>query len=290
MAYAVTLRLDVDAAARVRALWDALSAAGFANQAARLGYGPHLTLALLDDAADAARVGQIVREVSADWRAMRLPLSAVAAFPADPATLWLAPTVTAPLLDLHASLCAALPAAHPNYRPGAWIPHVTLAGDVTSDTVGAGIDLIAEQFHAFVAIPDGVDLVRFTPISLLWHARLAASNTRAAEPRQLPSAFNPVSAASFRMTTSRHDHVTRCTDTARLSRLRERHRCCRPTAGAARSAARSGAAMLGWSRPCAGPRSMRTGHSTIGSVTAASIHDANPWLPQQVVRIYSADK
>jgi 2'-5' RNA ligase len=178
MACAVNLRLDVDASARVRALWDALSAAGFANHAARLGYEPHLTLALLDDAADAARLGRIVREVTADWHAMRLSLSAVAAFPADPATLWLAPTVTTPLLDLHASLCAALPAPHPNYRPGAWIPHITLADDVTSDTVGAAIALVAEQFRAFVAILDGVDLVRFPPISLLWHARLAAAKTR----------------------------------------------------------------------------------------------------------------
>ena len=176
MAYAVTLRLDVDAAARVRALWDALSAAGFANHAAMLGYEPHLTLALLDDAADAPRLAQIVSDISADWRAMQLALSAVAAFPADPATLWLAPTVTAPLLDLHAALCRALPAAHPNYRPGAWIPHVTLADDVTSGTVGAGIDLVAERFHTFTAILDRVDLLRFPPITLLWHAHLTAAD------------------------------------------------------------------------------------------------------------------
>jgi len=102
MAYAVTLRLDEEAAARVRALWALLSAEGFANHAARLGYEPHLTLALLDDASDAARLGQTVSDISADWRALRLSLSAVAAFPAERAALWLAPTVTAPLLDLHA--------------------------------------------------------------------------------------------------------------------------------------------------------------------------------------------
>jgi len=177
MAYAVTLRLDVDAAARVRALWEALSAAGFANRAARLGYEPHLTLALLDDTADAPRLGQIVSDISADWRAMRLSLSAVAAFPTGRATLWLAPTVTAPLLGLHADLCAALAAAHPNYRPGAWIPHVTLADDVTSSAIGAGIDLVAQRFQAFTAILDRVDLLRFPPITLLWHAHLAAANT-----------------------------------------------------------------------------------------------------------------
>jgi len=176
MAYAVTLRLDVDAAARVRALWDTLSAAGFANHAARLGYEPHLTLALLDDVADAPRLGQIVSDTSADWPAMRISLSAVAAFPAGPATLWLAPTTTAALLDRHAALCAALPAAHPNYRPGAWIPHVTLADDVTAGTVGAGIDLVAERFHPFTAILDRVELLRFPPITLLWHAHLAAAN------------------------------------------------------------------------------------------------------------------
>jgi len=177
MAYAVTLRLDVDAAVRVRALWDALSAAGFANHAATLGYEPHLTLAVLDDAADAPRLAEIVSDISADWRAMRLALSAVAAFPAVPATLWLAPTVTAPLLDLQAALCAALPATHPYYRPGAWIPHVTLADDVTSGAVGTGIDLVAQRFHTFTAILDRVDLLHFPPMTLLWHAHLAAANT-----------------------------------------------------------------------------------------------------------------
>ena len=82
----------------------------------------------------------------------------------------------AALLDRHAALCAALPAAHPNYRPGAWIPHVTLADDVTAGTVGAGIDLVAERFHPFTAILDRVELLRFPPITLLWHAHLAAAN------------------------------------------------------------------------------------------------------------------
>jgi 2'-5' RNA ligase len=174
MAYAVTLRFDDDAAARVRGLWDTLSAAGFANHAARLGYEPHLTLALLDDA---PRLGEIVSTISADWRAMPLSLSAVAAFPAVPATLWLAPTITAPLLKLHAALCSALPLVHPHYQPGAWIPHVTLADDVASDAVGKGINLIAERFHPFTATLDRVDVLSFRPISLLWHTRLAAANT-----------------------------------------------------------------------------------------------------------------
>jgi 2'-5' RNA ligase len=177
MAYAVTLRLDNDAAARVRVLWDALSADGFANHAAKLGYEPHLTLALLDDSADAPRLGEIVDAISADWRAMPLSLSAVAAFPAVPATLWLAPIVTTPLLYLHAALCAALPSVRPEYRPAAWIPHVTLADDVASGGVGQGINLIAELFYPFTATLDRVDLLRLPPISLLWHARLAAANT-----------------------------------------------------------------------------------------------------------------
>jgi len=180
MTYAVTLPLDVDAAARVRALWDALSTAGFVNHAERLGYEPHLTLALLDDVSDTAGLCQIVSDISADWPAMRLSLSAVATFPSDPVTLWLAPTVTAALLGLHAALCAALPAAHPNYRPGAWIPHVTLADDVTSGTLGAGIELVAERFQSFTVILDRVDLLRFPPITLLWRAPLAAAHTHRA--------------------------------------------------------------------------------------------------------------
>lgn len=177
----------------MRNAWDALSAAGFANYTARLGYEPHLTLALLDDPADAPHLREVVRGISADWRATPLSLSAVAAFPANPATLWLVPTVTAPLLDLHSALCAALPTVLPHYRPGAWIPHVTLAYNIACGSVGEGINLITGRFHPFTATLDRVDLFSFPPISFLWHASLPLP-TRTREPGQPTNAPNVIPA------------------------------------------------------------------------------------------------
>ena len=174
MPYAVTLRLDPADARHVRALWDSLSDAGFSDSAVTLGYVPHLTLAIVDGSVDAAGLIDLVRRTTTGWHALRLQFAALAVFPGEPATLWLAPAVTAYLLECHAELCAALPGVHPHYRRGAWMPHVTLADDLVASATGAALASAAEQFQAFSATFSCVDLLRFRPIELLWQAMLAA--------------------------------------------------------------------------------------------------------------------
>ncbi|HEY1935181.1 MAG TPA: 2'-5' RNA ligase family protein [Acetobacteraceae bacterium] len=172
MPYAITLRLDAVSAGRVRALWDALSAAGFTNGAAALGYAPHLTLAILPDSVDAADLIASVRRATTVWRALPLHLAALAVFAGEPATLWLSPKVDEPLLRHHAALCAALPPLHHHYRPETWMPHVTLADDLAASAAGAAIDVAANHFDPFAATLDAIDVLRFRPIDLLWQARL----------------------------------------------------------------------------------------------------------------------
>lgn len=173
MPYAVTLRLDAAMAAPVEAMWRALAAAGLHDEALALGYPPHVTLGVLPDGADAARLAAIVAERAAGWTAIDLRLAGLGIFVAPEPVLYLAPVPTAALIGRQRDLAAALGdlPADPHYRPDAWVPHVTLAkGGVAGDPgwMGRAWDCLAPLCPALrPGCADRLDLVRFRPVRVL---------------------------------------------------------------------------------------------------------------------------
>jgi 2'-5' RNA ligase len=174
MPYAVTLRLDPVAGARVTAMWTSIAAGG-ASDLLHLGYAPHLTLAVLCEGD--APLQERVRQATAGWRRLNVRFAGFGVFPGPQAVLWLAPVPTAALLSWQRALCDALPADRldPHYRPGNWMPHVTLGEDLTPAALATAYDRTASDWEPFTATLEQVDLVRFRPVSLLWHARLPGS-------------------------------------------------------------------------------------------------------------------
>jgi len=174
MPYAVTLLLDPDCTARIRGLWQALARERLSDSAVSLNYDPHVTLAIHDDTADPAVLSDGARSAASGWNALPVTCAALAVFPATPSTLWIAPTVTTELLRAHAELCAALPSTslHAHYRPGTWMPHITLADDLGAGSIGAALTTSAAAFRPFVASLDRIEVVSFRPVIRLWQGRL----------------------------------------------------------------------------------------------------------------------
>jgi 2'-5' RNA ligase len=129
MPYAVTLPLDATAADRVRRMWHALAEQAGADDALRLDYPPHITLAVLPDHAPFLEVEQAVLRAVEGWKPFSFVLAGFGVFPGTPSLIWPGPVVTAGLLACHSSLCAELApfAILPHHRPGHWVPHVTLS-------------------------------------------------------------------------------------------------------------------------------------------------------------------
>ena len=172
MPFAVTLRLDPSAGARVSKLWDGLADAGLSDLRT-LAYAPHITLAVLSEGApDLA--GQVAT-VAAGWNRLAVRFAGFGVFPGPPAVLWLAPVPDASLLACQRALCDRLPGKqlHPHYRPGAWVPHVTLAEDLTAAGLAEAMMCLAGGWASFEARLEQVDVVQFRPVSVLWHGRLA---------------------------------------------------------------------------------------------------------------------
>ena len=88
-------------------------------------------------------------------------------FPGPPAILFAIPVVTAALLDRQVALTAALPdlSVHPHYRPGHWVPQVTLSGPLRYPE--AALAAILPLWRPVEGALAGIDLVRFRPVEIL---------------------------------------------------------------------------------------------------------------------------
>lgn len=174
MPFAVTLRLDAAAATQVEALWSALAERGISNSARRLAYPPHVTLAVYEEKAKQAALADAVQRAAAKWRRVRVICPALGVFPDPPAALFLIATSTEALLRMQAELCEALPREHlhPHYRPGTWLPHVTVADDLPLMRVPAAMAAAGAVFRPVTVTLEQADLVRFRPVRLLWQAPL----------------------------------------------------------------------------------------------------------------------
>jgi 2'-5' RNA ligase len=173
MPYAVTLRLDAAATASVIAMWNDLRARGLSDEAASLGYPPHMTLAVFPDGADLARILAAVDDHAGEMRALTISLASIGLFPGKPAVLFLAPVVTRRLLAVHSELLTSLPdeVIEPYYQPDRWVPHVTLAGDLSSST--AALAVSDTWLLPIAAVLDTLDVVQFRPVRVLRTCSLA---------------------------------------------------------------------------------------------------------------------
>jgi 2'-5' RNA ligase len=172
VAFAVTLRSDAEAASQVVAMWHELAARGVSDDAVRLGYPPHLTLAVFPDDADADRLLAAARNIADRWPPLPISLASLGLFSGTPTGLFLAPVVTAELLAVHGALLTALTGetVDPHYQTGRWVPHVTLARDLTDPATAVGV--VAPSRLPIAAVLYTVDVVRFRPVQVLGSHRL----------------------------------------------------------------------------------------------------------------------
>jgi 2'-5' RNA ligase len=167
--YAVTLPLDDAAAAHVERIWRALADRAGDNDAIRLGYTPHITLAVLPDTSPTAEIEEAAFSATKNWEGLPAHLAGFGVFPETPPTIWVAPVVTERLLARHASLHAALTrfSVHPHYRPGAWVPQVTLSKNGQSSAARA-VEIATSVWQGPISARlERIDLVRFRPVEVL---------------------------------------------------------------------------------------------------------------------------
>ena len=167
MPLAITLELDLAARDRVVRLWQSAEDLDGIETPGMLGAAPHLTLAVYRD--------EVSREIVADCRSFaatisRLSLSfpSLVCFPAETGTLCLGPVPTPSLLHLHDAFhrmaAAFLDDCHDHYRPGTWLPHVTLARTRRIDQMAALIECLQAGWQPLEGTLECLTVIEFPPV------------------------------------------------------------------------------------------------------------------------------
>jgi len=180
MPYAFTLRLDPVSAASVEEVSRILASEGIDTDRHRLGYSAHVTLALYPDEVAGDLLRAAFAEVTPSWRQLPVSLCGFGIFPpvasiqGSLSVLWMAPVVTRDLLALQATVSDMLPnlPLHAHYRPGAWVPHVTLVSGL--DNPERALAVLLPRWQPIAGFLDRAELVRFPPVEMLTSHTLSA--------------------------------------------------------------------------------------------------------------------
>jgi 2'-5' RNA ligase len=164
MPYAVELALDHAAGAEVRAIWRALEGAGIVDLA-RSGAEPHVSLgiwAALDLPALEAALATFAR----GQRPLDVVFASVETFSGG--VVYLATEATAAQRDaqaeLHRRVACLGTGAWAHYAPGVWVPHCTLAMDLTPAQLTIALALARRAPLPLRARLVRVAIVEFRPV------------------------------------------------------------------------------------------------------------------------------
>ena len=167
MPYAFELALDPASAAVVREAWRELDSAGIGYMA-RSGASPHVSLGIWETIDRQGAAAELAR-FAAQTPPAEVTLASVGFFPR--VAVFLAPTVTAQLLELHARFHRRFEhvggAPWELYRPGVWVPHCTLAMDVEADRFGDALAIAGRVPLPLPARLIEIGIVEFRPVKEL---------------------------------------------------------------------------------------------------------------------------
>jgi 2'-5' RNA ligase len=147
MAHAVEVFFDATTEATIRAVWARLEAAGVPSLATRTHrrHRPHISLSVAERI-ETEQLEDVRKRLAAAH--LDVTLYSPAVFPRR-GVLYLSVVPTLALLrlheDVHAALRDSVVAPWELYSVGAWVPHCTLAQELTRAQIAQGIDLLHDQ-------------------------------------------------------------------------------------------------------------------------------------------------
>ncbi|MEJ2408124.1 MAG: 2'-5' RNA ligase family protein [Novosphingobium sp.] len=166
MAFGINIRAYGDAAP----YWDLVnrvSALESVPSMRSLGYPPHLTLAKYDALDDAhLRTGL---DALGEFPKLTLTFDRMGRFGPGPLILWVAPRPDAALDEMYARVHAAIDPSRcrPAYRPGAWVPHCSIALQVDENNRDLAHRMAQEPITPFSLTFDVADCVSSPPVSII---------------------------------------------------------------------------------------------------------------------------
>jgi 2'-5' RNA ligase len=176
MPYAVHLDLDRAGADSLGRLAEDLPKTE-SGVAGPLGAGDalHISLAVYDEDVPVADLTKAASLFSQALQPVPVRFQSLGIFPGG-GILFAAPTITSPLLALHARYHAGAADLRPNcwdhYRPGAWVPHATLAEKLSPRSASRIVAAAMRRWEPVEAVLDRLRIVHFQPVRTIWSSAL----------------------------------------------------------------------------------------------------------------------
>lgn len=168
MGYAVELFYDDASEQAVREVWDGLGTAIGHPSLSELGARPHISLAVYDNGLDTAGFSERLLEFAQTIDPFDFRLSSVGTFPGPEGVVFLAPVVTSRLLAVHARFHEVFSKHESSgmayYLQDNWVPHCTVAIDLSAAEVTAAVAYGREAFQPISGRFQEIGLVEFRPV------------------------------------------------------------------------------------------------------------------------------
>lgn len=176
MGYAIELFYDDESERAVRDIWDGLGTALGQPSLSEIGARPHVSLAVFDDGLDTNGFPERLLEFARSIDPFDFKLSSLGTFPGSEGVVFLAPLVTRRLLEVHARFHEVF-SKHDNagmgyYLPGNWVPHCTVAIDLTAAEVTEAVAFCRAAFQPISGRFHEIGLVEFRPVKELFTCAL----------------------------------------------------------------------------------------------------------------------
>ena len=181
MPYSVELALVESDASAIDSLCDRLEEDRDITTYRRLDSAPHISLAVYDNI-DVNRCADALRAFARTLSPTSVHLGAMGAFCHDRNVLFVAPAVTSELLELHERFHRTFEAfdgaCWNYYRPGNWVPHVTLAIDLSAVQLGTAIQNLAPLWRGRNAALDRLRFISHPPFRVLCEFALGGETNK----------------------------------------------------------------------------------------------------------------
>lgn len=167
MGYAVVLNFDPDSDNAVRRIWSGIADGFGLSTISTSGVRPHVSLAVYSDDLDCRSFPQELLAFAKSLASFEFQLGSVGTFPTAEGVAFLAPVVTGELLASHERLHATFSkyggCSSAYYLPGSWVPHCTVATDLTDTEIGKVVKHCWEHFRPIQGRFQEIGLVEFPP-------------------------------------------------------------------------------------------------------------------------------
>lgn len=170
MSYAILLYFDTDTENTLQGLIEALANQDGIGETLPPGFRPHITLAGFEPPLP-TRLMPALEDIARSRNPLSIHLMAAGVFPGDQGVVYLAPGANSHLLELHHELFHLLQEfdviTNPNFKPGIWVPHCSVAYNLDLEQACQAIHvcLSAPVFNAGKLVSIGI--TEFVPIKEL---------------------------------------------------------------------------------------------------------------------------